>query len=243
MLPTDLCYCLARLRQPQDADDLLFTEVTLAHVRPPDSIRALSEVSHILRRPFRGSGQYEFFNYSRLNTAFVELLQSYKVHELVGRPLASPEKASSWQDFSIDGHSVHIPYRVYIEEEPRTLEGDQLILNACLFTRHHSGYVRERYFLQLATLEKLPEWSYPYLFLSLSDYVPNIYSIIHDAGMHHLRSLAKVALQNPKQYKLAVKRAISFAAENGQHYTSSSAYKVLQAIAESNQQNIKQVLS
>jgi Mn2+/Fe2+ NRAMP family transporter len=70
MLPTDLCYCLARLRQPQDADDLLFTEVTLAHVRPnpPDSIRALSEVSHILRRPFRGSGHIIFTTGSVLHT-------------------------------------------------------------------------------------------------------------------------------------------------------------------------------
>lgn len=68
MLPTDLCYCLARLRQPQDADDLLFTEVTRAHVRPPDSIRALSEVSHILRRPFRGAGHIIFTTGSVLHT-------------------------------------------------------------------------------------------------------------------------------------------------------------------------------
>ncbi|WP_270941049.1 hypothetical protein [Romboutsia lituseburensis] len=68
-------------------------------------------------------------------------------------------------DIQIDEEKIHIPSRIYCEE-PNEIEEIKMthiqrqILN-CFFTRHHSGYVRQKRLRQIFTKGNIEKWMIP----------------------------------------------------------------------------------
>src|SRR5690349_17383988 len=83
------------------------------------------------------------------------------------RQMAStlPDSSFKTEPFSVHvgGETILIPYRIYHDPtliNPALLTPSQVELLDCLLTRHHSGFVRERYLKKIVGLNH--EWVPPF---------------------------------------------------------------------------------
>lgn len=75
----------------------------------------------------------------------------------------------------------------------------------------------------------LPEWAIPYLYLSLSDYVVEVSSIIGQDEFL-LTRLQQMSTLNPEQFRLTKERAISYWSIYYREMYSKNAYPALKII-------------
>jgi len=77
---------------------------------------------------------------------------------------------------SVDGETVSIPYRIYNDEPApalvQRLSLMQQTILACLYTRHHNGYVRQRH--AQAVARHAVSWVCPFVVQLLGEYVVQI---------------------------------------------------------------------
>lgn len=132
------------------------------------------------------------------------------------------------------GTSVSVQDRIYTGEYAGSkLKGTDRLVYDCVYSRSNNGYVREAAVKSLYSSANLPEWAMPYLYLTLSDYVVEISSIVEPrediiAGFRKLQEL------NPQQHHLAQARATSYWNEyyrNKYHQSEYPAIKLLGVIS------------
>jgi len=93
-----------------------------------------------------------------------------------------PETRLAWTTFSVrvGGETVEIPYRIYhnpgkIDRASLTPLQNEIV--DCLLTRHHSGYVREKYLRGI--LARNGMWIPPFILQLVGEYVVEILQLIH----------------------------------------------------------------
>ena len=89
---------------------------------------------------------------------------------------SSPLKPAAPFAARVDGQTVSIPYRIYNAEpaplEVQRLSPTQQTVLACLYTRHHNGYVRQRH--TEAVVRHALSWVCPFVVQLLGEYVVQI---------------------------------------------------------------------
>jgi hypothetical protein len=102
---------------------------------------------------------------------------------------------------------VTIPDRLYVEEQTAPAAEDGLI--ACLFTRHHDGFVRQRALERVLRLET--PWAVPFIVRLVGEYVIEIIGQIDDRftdlPVEHLTAFVKA---NPDFMRLTHARVTSY---------------------------------
>lgn len=124
-----------------------------------------------------------------------------------------------WPDLTVTGERVDIPYRIH-NPEPAAEVADGLPaiecdVLACLYTRHHDGYVRQRYLPQV--LASPHPWAVPFVVQLCGEYVVQIArdverwarSALADHQGQRENVVAFVAA-NPEYIDLTKRRAVSY---------------------------------
>jgi hypothetical protein len=129
--------------------------------------------------------------------------------EAAGTTLASLGATLSPDDFTVivEGEPVTIPERLYVGSSTHLVGGDPLI--ACLFTRHHDGFVRQRALERVIPLET--PWALPFIVRLVGEYVIEIVEQIDDRlselSVDHLRAFVEA---NPQFLRLTRARVVSY---------------------------------
>jgi hypothetical protein len=102
-----------------------------------------------------------------------------------------------------------IPARVYFDAPSVEAADSTALLTACLFTRHHDGFVRERNVVPL--LSSTAAWTAPYVFALLGEYVVDIIARIERDATSAVRdAMVEVALGNPTFAAQTRSRVVSY---------------------------------
>lgn len=146
----------------------------------------------------------------QLTQAFPKDLH-YKVSEL-------PFKFSAYETFfsvQLNGEKLQIPYRIYNEELPTkafdALDFQGKMIISCLYTRHHDGFVRQKY-TEILLAHLLDEtWMLPYIVKLVGEYIVEIVEIIY---LHKSRiptaALRQFYMENKAFIHLTRDRMISY---------------------------------
>ena len=108
---------------------------------------------------------------------------------------------------------VRIPSRIYSEvpseaDLVKITERQRLIV-ACLLTRHHNGFVRQRFATSLAN--SLHDWTTPFAVQLLGEYVYNIFIELNDIfPLGPSKSITAFAANNPKFLTTTCRRIVSY---------------------------------
>jgi hypothetical protein len=111
---------------------------------------------------------------------------------------------------TIQNERVEIPYRIYFEY-PGTdnLSGKELLILNCLFTRHHSGYLRQKYLERIILSDEY--FVTPFIIQLLGEYVVEIlHAIENNLNDTRLSNLARFAKENPAFFEATKSRMISY---------------------------------
>lgn len=108
---------------------------------------------------------------------------------------------------------VLVPSRIHTDSYASTdLSGTEKLIYDCIYSRSTDGYSREKALRSLYAAKSLPLpfWTIPYLYLSLSDYVIEISSIVKPDDEDIVNAFQKLSSLNPEQYRLTKARATSY---------------------------------
>lgn len=109
---------------------------------------------------------------------------------------------------------VLVPARIHTDPySPDDLSGTKKLIYDCICSRSTNGYSREKALRSLYATKPLPLWTIPYLYLSLSDYVIEISSIVSPDDEDTIIAFQRLSKLNPEQYRLTEARAISYWSE------------------------------
>ncbi|MBM7836813.1 hypothetical protein JOC54_000044 [Alkalihalobacillus xiaoxiensis] len=93
-------------------------------------------------------------------------------------------RANSWFSVHYDEEQLQIPERLYIkmpkDSKVEELSEQQVIVYACLCSRHHDGFVRERYVIELISNSGKYPWVIPYIFRLTGEYVIEILDTVKE---------------------------------------------------------------
>jgi len=151
---------------------------------------------------------------SRLRHAFPRRLASRVDAILAGLSLDSLQ--TSPDDIGpvrFGGDHLNIPFRVYCSaphaERTKGVADPQSIILACIYSRHHDGFVRERYLLDL--LASREAWIPPFVLQLVGEYVLEIVQLIAER-VDALRneSYAQFASENSAFLALIRQRVVSY---------------------------------
>lgn len=134
--------------------------------------------------------------------------------------------------------TVTIPGRIlvdnYIADRLDGIDGivyDSVLSRSTKLSRSTNGYVREKAVRGLYNRVQLPFWALPYLFLSMSDYVFNISSVVHP-GSRFIYQFCELSKLNPEEYRLLKARASSYWGAYYRYEISKDKYPALLVINE-----------
>jgi hypothetical protein len=111
------------------------------------------------------------------------------------------------------GAKLFIPYRI-LDPEPSesvisALDPIEQVIVACWFTRHHNGYVRERFLRALTSFES--DWVIAYVVVLTGEYIIEILQYIWDhRQLFDRRALGRLLRDNQQLYALTKKRIVSY---------------------------------
>lgn len=150
--------------------------------------------------------------FSRLKMAFPEEL-AIDVDMVLGRIESSKHDPSpdNIGPVCVAGENLLIPFRIY-ESELRDEEGlskTQKLVAACLYTRHHNGFVRQKAAEIITNAQEA--WVPPFVVQLVAEYVVEIIQLIGDRATNSSKELYnEFAAQNPDFCQLATQRIISY---------------------------------
>ncbi len=129
-----------------------------------------------------------------LQTSFPKTLENETINLLSLITINSEHSAHWGYEFILEKNQLEIPSRIYWEEhrlmEPMDLSHTSKTILACILTRHHNGYIRERYLKYI--IDSNEYWTIPYLVQLLGEYVVEILELIwvnfHKINTLHLSS-------------------------------------------------------
>ncbi|MDP8171593.1 hypothetical protein QJU96_09895 [Pasteurella skyensis] len=85
---------------------------------------------------------------------------------------------SCYYKISFDNEILHLPSRIYFNEaNDDNLTKQQKQILYCIYTRHHNGFVREKY---LKKIEVIQIWQIPFVIQLLGEYVIELFPIIEN---------------------------------------------------------------
>jgi hypothetical protein len=125
-----------------------------------------------------------------------------------------PETRLAWTTFSarVGGETVAIPYRIYHNPgkiDRASLTPLQSEIVDCLLTRHHSGYVREKYLRCI--LARNGMWIPPFILQLVGEYVVEILQLIHqNIDSVDSSTYGEFLMENPEFMNLVEQRVISY---------------------------------
>jgi hypothetical protein len=111
----------------------------------------------------------------------------------------------------VDGETLSIPHRVYFDEpsEAATLLGVRAVILACVYSRHHDGFVRERYAKRLLSCGDA--WVPPFVVQLAGEYVLEIVQLLAShLEQLRLESYRSFVAQNPAFMALTRQRMVSY---------------------------------
>jgi len=110
----------------------------------------------------------------------------------------------------INNESVEIPYRIYFEEMVESgLNTEELLILYCLFTRHHDGYLRQKYLERIILSNNY--FVTPFIMQLLGEYVVEILQTVeNNLSESMLSNLAFFAQENPVFFQATKSRMISY---------------------------------
>jgi hypothetical protein len=114
---------------------------------------------------------------------------------------------------SISGEELHIPSRFYspepVESSLTDLNSLDLSILACLYTRHHDGFVRLKYVEKLFPREEI--WVSPFVLQLLGEYVVEIVEVIsQNMSLFPINSYNVFIKENPVFVHLLKQRIVSY---------------------------------
>lgn len=118
-------------------------------------------------------------------------------------------------EVNIRGKLLIIPERIYYNElsqsQVYSLTEQQQIILACLFTRHHNGFVREENLRKIIHLSKQYTWIIPYLIRLTGEYVIEILQVIK-SNLEEINKeeIIEFIVDNPKFYNTIESRVLSY---------------------------------
>ncbi len=125
-----------------------------------------------------------------------------------------PQATLSTQTFSVyvSNETLSVPYRIYHDPaliDRTCLTAGQGELLDCLLTRHHDGFIREKYLASIISANK--EWIPPFVVQLVGEYVIEILQLVS----RHLDLLdrplyRRFLRENPKFFALTKQRVISY---------------------------------
>jgi hypothetical protein len=149
-----------------------------------------------------------------LTEAFPESLRSHVREVLAVLPTSGqPRSPDDIGAITLHGKPLRIPARIY-RPEPEWREIDSLpaveqLIAACLYTRHHDGYVRQRALERAITIDET--WVAPFVLQFLGEYVLELVTRVA-AVLTGPPRLAFVTFlrENPGFLDLTTQRATSY---------------------------------
>jgi hypothetical protein len=119
--------------------------------------------------------------------------------------------------FEIDfcGSLLFIPERIYFNEpsssQLNSLTEQQQVIFACLFTRHHNGFIREENLRKIIHRSNDYIWIIPYLIRITGEYVIEILQVIKSNLDKVNKGIIKdFIVENPKFYNTIESRVVSY---------------------------------
>ena len=112
----------------------------------------------------------------RLKASFPKALGN-EIENLLSLIKVDSKHNAHWgYEFNIENNPIEMPSRIYWEEhrlmKPKTLSQTSKTILACILTRHHNGYIREKYLIQI--IDSNEYWTVPFLVQLLGEYVIEI---------------------------------------------------------------------
>jgi hypothetical protein len=151
---------------------------------------------------------------AQLCAAFPKDLQAEVMAALIVLPVSRLAPTSDdIGPVSLHGEDIHIPSRIYSSEpQPetvRTLRTVPYLLLGCLLSRHHDGYVRERYVQLLLGAKQF--WIPPFVLQLVGEYIVEI-SILLLSRISELDAdlYAEFAAENEEFVARTRRRVISY---------------------------------
>jgi hypothetical protein len=153
-----------------------------------------------------------------LVSAFPAALHADVAAALATMPSAEYHLAGTF-GVKVDGEHLDIPYRIYNPEPPRDrvagLSPTQQTVLRCLYTRHHDGFVRQRYVQQ--AIGSPHAWVVPFVVQLVGEYVIEIVVAIRDAlsdldvpGSTQQALYGRFLVENPAFLELTSQRVASY---------------------------------
>ncbi|MDY8137459.1 hypothetical protein [Aquimarina sp. 2201CG5-10] len=118
----------------------------------------------------------------RLKNSFPKILENEIENLLLLIKVNSEHNAHWGYEFYLKNNPLEMPSRIYWEEH-RLMRSYNLSktarkILACILTRHHNGYIREKYLKQI--IDSNEYWTLPYLVQLLGEYVAEILDSVWD---------------------------------------------------------------
>ena len=118
--------------------------------------------------------------FKRLKKSFPKTLEN-EIDKLFSLIRIDSEHNAIWgYEFYLKNNPLEMPSRIYWEEHKILgtidLSKNLSTMLACILTRHHNGYVREKYLKEI--IHKNEYWTIPYLVQLLGEYVVEILDFV-----------------------------------------------------------------
>jgi len=110
---------------------------------------------------------------------------------------------TTYEELRINNFNIRLPARVYFNEltpeELVALDEREYKVLCCYFTRHHNGFIREKYLRKVLSQTSLYDWELPFICALIGEYVVEILEVIYDNWDFVCRSgMARFIEDNPK---------------------------------------------
>jgi hypothetical protein len=148
-----------------------------------------------------------------LRHAFPTRIEAEVVGALAVINFNAPLKPAGSFQVSVDGEMLEIPYRIYYDEPTpdnlRALSVVQSEILACLYTRHHNGFVREKYAGQIVASNQ--SWIPSFVLRLLGEYVIEIlYAIERNLNNLNQDTYRQFLTSNREFYETTKRRVMSY---------------------------------
>lgn len=116
-------------------------------------------------------------------------------------------------EITIKKEIIKIPSRIYIDENifenPTNLSNNQSEIISCLLTRHHNGFVREKYLKKIINSNNY--WTKPFILQLIGEYVIEILEVIYqNLDQNNIQSLKELIEENPVFWNKTMSRVITY---------------------------------
>jgi hypothetical protein len=110
----------------------------------------------------------------------------------------------------LEQETLKIPYRIYYDEpSEQGLTDKEAFLMDCMFTRHHSGFVREARLRRIINSDSYV--ATPFIAQLIGDYVVQILNVIKEhLTPQQLDNLRRLKRENPTFFKITEDRVQSY---------------------------------